>query len=136
MNPIKSIIESMIEPVTGLISEFIEDKDKAAQLAHEISTMAANQSHAIAIAQISLNQTEAATGSLWNGGWRPFIGWTCGIALASNFVITPYFAPILMVHYGYTMPVLDMSVMMPLLLGMLGLAGMRSWDKKQGVAKE
>lgn len=134
MSVVGKIVEGMIAPVTGLISEYIEDKDKAAELAYKVSTLAATQSHEIALAQIEVNKTEAASGSLWNGGWRPAAGWTCVLALFNNFVMVPYAAPFFLTHMGYQMPILDLAVMLPVLFGMLGLGTMRTLEKTKGVA--
>ena len=76
------MLQSLIGPVTGLLDKFIEDKDQKAMLAHELATMADKQANSIALAQIEVNKMEAASGSIFKGGWRPFIGWVCGIAFA------------------------------------------------------
>ena len=76
------MLEALIGPVTGLLDKFIEDKDQNARLAHEIATMAEKYAHENALAQIEVNKTEAASRNPFVAGWRPFIGWTCGIALA------------------------------------------------------
>ena len=86
-------------------------------------------------AQIGVNNTEATTGSLYIAGWRPFIGWICGSALAYKFVCAPLLMALL-AFYGHPvqLPVLDFSEMMTVLLGMLGLGGMRTFEKLKGVA--
>tara|TARA_R110000851_G_scaffold40320_2_gene101737 strand:- start:2038 stop:2433 length:396 start_codon:yes stop_codon:yes gene_type:complete len=123
------IVSSLISPVTELIGKVIPDKDKAADLAYKISTLAATQSHAIALAQIGVNKAEAESGSVFKGGWRPAAGWTCVGALANNYIIVPY-----AVSFGLEVPVLDLGQLTPILLGMLGLSYNRSQDKKAGVA--
>lgn len=135
MNPFTSIVGALIAPVTGLISEAIEDKDKAAQLAFEISTLAANQAHAEVLAQLAVNQAEASSGSMWVGGWRPGCGWVCVAAMALNFIIIPMFGPVIEAYTAVSMAPLAMGEMMPILLGMLGLGTMRTFEKQQGVAK-
>ncbi len=117
--------------IQTVVEKFIPDKDKANELAHEVATLAENHSHEIAKRQIEVNQQEAAHKSLFVAGWRPFIGWTCGIAMANNFVLMPYFAAFL----GLNVPVLDMGEMMPVLMGMLGLGAYRSYEKVKGVAR-
>ena len=69
-------------------------------------------------------------------GWRPFIGWTCGVALAYTYVMQPILVFIL-AQSGYLvqLPIMDLTVMMPVLLGMLGLGGLRSFEKFKGVSK-
>jgi len=117
--------------IQTVIEKFIPDKDKANELAHEVATLAENHSHEIAKRQIEVNQQEAAHKSLFVAGWRPFIGWTCGIAMANNFVLMPYLAA----FFSLDVPVLDMGEMMPVLMGMLGLGAYRSYEKVKGVAR-
>jgi hypothetical protein len=88
--------------------------------------MAATQAHGVAIAQIEVNKQEAAHKNLFVAGWRPFIGWTCGLAMFNNFVLASYIAIVPM----------DLALMMPVLMGMLGLGAMRSYEKVQGVSRE
>ena len=117
-----SLLGSLVEPVTGLLDKFIEDKDQKAKLAHELATMADKHAQALALAQIKVNQEEAK-GNWFQSSWRPLIGWICGLSLAINYLISPICA-----GFGILIPQADMAVMMPLLLGMLGIAGMRSVD--------
>ena len=116
-------ITSLIAPATKLIGKFVKDKTKQMELAHEISTMAEKHSQELALAQIKLN-TEEAKGNWFQSSWRPLIGWVCSISLMVNYLISPICA-----GFGITIPQADMSIMMPLLLGMLGIGGLRSLDK-------
>ena len=83
------LVETLVGPVSGILDKFIEDKDQKAKLAHEIATMSDNHAQQLALAQVSLNKAEAESGSIFKGGWRPFIGWVCGIAFAYHFVLQP-----------------------------------------------
>ena len=127
----------LIGPVTGLVSEFIEDKDQANKLAHEISTLAEKQAHAEIMAQAEVNKTEAAHKSLFVAGWRPAVGWVCALGMASNFLIVP-FANFGLALAGMTqeLPMVELETMMPVLMGMLGLGAMRSYEKTKGVSRE
>ena len=136
MNPITSLLSTLVEPITSLISEFVVDKDKAAEIAYRISTLAATQAHEQALGQLEVNKAEAATGSMFVGGWRPAVGWCCVAAMAVNFIVTPLFGPAIEAYTVVKMVPLDMSEMMPILLGLLGLGGMRSYEKAQGVARK
>tara|TARA_E500000318_G_scaffold102131_1_gene106208 strand:+ start:484 stop:882 length:399 start_codon:yes stop_codon:yes gene_type:complete len=118
-----SLLTTLVGPVTGLLDKFIEDKDQKAALAHEIATMGEKHAKELALAQIKVNQEEAK-GNWFQSSWRPLIGWICGLSLAINYLVSPICA-----GFGVIIPQADMSVMMPLLLGMLGIAGMRSVDK-------
>ena len=131
------MLGALIGPVTGLLDKFIEDKDQKNALAHEIATMSERHAQEIAMAQIEVNKAEAASSSVFKGGWRPFIGWVCGFAFAYHFILQP----ILLfgtAAAGVSLPPLpefDMSQMMPVLLGMLGLGGLRTYEKRTGVSK-
>ena len=131
------MLGALIGPVTGLLDKFIEDKDQKNALAHEIATMSERHAQQLAMAQIEVNKAEASSGSVFKGGWRPFIGWVCGFAFAYHFILQP----ILLfgtAAAGVSLPPLpefDMSQMMPVLLGMLGLGGLRTYEKKTGVSK-
>ena len=131
------MLQALIGPVSGLLDKFVEDKDQKNALAHEIATMSEKHAQQLAMSQIEVNKAEAASGSLFKGGWRPFIGWVCGFAFAYHFILQP----ILLfgtAAAGVSLPPLpefDMSQMMPVLLGMLGLGGLRTYEKKTGVSK-
>ena len=131
------MLQALIGPVTGLLDKVIEDKDQKAKLAHEIATLAERQAHEASMAQILTNREEAKHKSIWVSGWRPFIGWTCGVALAYHFVLAEIikFGVAL---YGATIPELptfDMDSLMTVLLGMLGLGGLRTYEKQKGLTK-
>jgi hypothetical protein len=124
-----SIISSLIGPATEIVGKFVQDKDKAAQLAHDIATMADRHSQEAMLAQIAVNTAEAK-GNWFQASWRPLCGYVCVLGLMVNFLISPICA-----GFGFVIPQADMSVMMPVLTGMLGLAGMRSFEKVKKVSK-
>lgn len=128
------MINLLIPAVSGLLDKFIEDKDEKSKLAHEIATLAERQAHELAIQQIKVNQEEAKHVSIFIAGWRPFIGWTCGVALAYHFIIQP----LLVFAFAVTgqpveLPTFDMGSLMTVLMGMLGLGGLRTFEKFKGV---
>jgi hypothetical protein len=131
------MLQSLIGPVTGLLDKFIEDKDQKAMLAHELATMADKQANSIALAQIEVNKMEAASGSIFKGGWRPFIGWVCGIAFAYHFILQP------LIIFGVSvagidvpeLPEFDMSTLLTVLGGLLGLGTLRTYEKSKGLSK-
>lgn len=131
------MLQALIGPVTGLLDKFVEDKDQKNALAHEIATLAEKQAHEAAMAQVATNQAEAKHRSVFVAGWRPFVGWTCGVALAYHFVLAP------LILFGVNvagveipeLPAFDMDSLMTVLLGMLGLGGLRTYEKKQGITK-
>lgn len=131
------MIELLVGPISALLSRIIPDKSERDRLAHEIATMADRQAHEQVMAQIEVNKIEAAHKSLYVAGARPFILWTCGISMAFNYVGLPLIETF-SVLYGTPLVLnpLDLEVMMPVLLGMLGLGGMRTYEKRHGVARE
>ena len=118
-----SIVASLVGPVTGLLDKFIEDKDQKNALAHEISTMSERHAQQIALEQIEVLKLDAK-GNWFQSSWRPLAGYVSVLGMAVNFLVSPIAA-----GFGVVIPQADMSVMMPLLLGMLGIGGMRSFDK-------
>ncbi len=132
-----SVFTSLIGPVTGLLDKFVEDKDQKAKLAHEIATMGQKHSQEALLAQLEINKAEAASGSIFKGGWRPFVGWTCGIAFAYHFVLQP----LLIFIFAYSgletpdLPQFDISTLLPVLGGMLGIGGLRTYEKQKGLTK-
>lgn len=132
-----NLVASLIPSVTGILDKVVEDKDQKAKLAHEIATLAEKQAHDAAMAQVEVNKAEAKHRSIFVAGWRPFIGWVCGIALAYHFVL----APLIVFGVAWSgaaipeIPAFDMDSLMTVLLGMLGLGGMRSFEKAKGLTK-
>ena len=131
------MLEQLIGPVTGLLDKFIEDKDKKNAIAFELSTMPQKHAQELAKAQIEVNKAEAQHRSLFVSGWRPAVGWTCCIGLASNYLFIPLanFA-LALADSAVKVPVLDLSTMMPVLMGMLGLGAMRTVEKMKGVQRD
>lgn len=130
------MLELLINPVTKLLDKFIPDADEKAKLAHEIATLAERQAHETALAQIKVNQEEAKHKSTFVSGWRPFIGWTSGVALAYHFILQPLLVFILTATgQPVELPSFDMGSLMTVLMGMLGLGGLRTFEKYKGVSK-
>jgi len=127
------MIDKFIDPVAKILNKFIADKDLKEKLQHELlmSIQDAN------LAQIKVNQQEAAHKSIFVAGWRPFIGWVCGVSLAYHFILAPLIEWILVLS-GNTLdlPEFDFSQLSTIVMGMLGLAGARSYEKTKGVSRE
>ncbi len=125
-----SLVASLVGPVTGLLDKFIEDKDQKAMLAHKISTMSEEHHQDLMKAQIEVNKVEAASSNLFVSGWRPFIGWTCGLGMFGNFITIPFSNFVLaLAGMDIVIPLVPLETMMPVLMGMLGLGAMRSFEK-------
>ena len=117
--PKLNMVANIIDKVAGHVDKFTLDKEEKAQLIQEINK-----------AQIEVNKIEAGQTNLFVSGWRPFVGWTCGIALCYHFVLQPFLMFVLSsTGNPMELPVFDMSTLTTVLLGMLGLGGMRSLEK-------
>lgn len=123
------MLQALIGPVAGLLDKVVPDKDVAAKLAHEIATMSEKHAQELSIAQLAVNKEEAK-GNWFQSSWRPAVAWVCVIGMAINFLVSPLLSPL-----GIVVPQADTSVMMPVLMGMLGLGGLRSFEKTKGVTK-
>ena len=131
------MLQALIGPATELIGKFVEDKDQKNKLAHEIATMAERHAQELAKGQLAINAEEAKSRNIFVAGWRPFVGWTCGLALFAHFILFPS-ADVITAYLGYetpTYPAFDMDTLMTVLLGMLGLGGMRSFEKYKKLTK-
>lgn len=132
------MIEALIAPVTSLLDKFIPDADERNRLAHEIATMSERHAHELAKGQIEINKISAAHKSMFVAGWRPFVGWSCGVAMAWHFVGQPI-AVFVIAYAGVEtppLPVFEMESLLTVLLGMLGLGSLRTYEKTKQVARE
>lgn len=127
-------IGSIIESVGKVAGDLITTDKEKMQL--EIENRKLDQ--ALDLAQIEVNKIEAASSSLFTSGWRPYIGWGCGTAFLYSAMFEPIMRFVAQVVFDYKgpFPQLDTNLTMQVLLGMLGLAGMRSYEKSKGVANK
>lgn len=126
------MIEALIKPVARILDKFIVDKDLKEKLEHEIKLEIQKAN----IAQIEVNKAEALHRTVFVAGWRPFIGWTCGLALSYHFILQPIIVFAMSANgVAYDLPEFDMGSLMTIILGMLGLGGMRSFEKFKGLTR-
>jgi len=126
---------SLIPVVGTLLDKLIPDPQAAADAKLKVIEMAQKGELAyldadlrLALAQLEINKVEAGT-DLFRGGWRPFVGWICALGLGIQFIIAPFFT-----FFGNApFPQLDMSTLMTLLFGMLGLGTLRTQEKINGI---
>ena len=116
----------LIGNVAKILNKSILDKDLKAELEAELM-MAINE---VDKAQLKLNLQDSKSSNWFQSMWRPFIAWTCCLGFVLNFLISPILVP-----FGIIVPQADTSVMLPVLMGMLGLGTMRTYEKKIGVNK-
>ena len=120
------MLPALIGTVTGLLDKFIPDADQKAKLAHDIATMSEKHAQEIALAQIKVNEAEAK-GNWFQSSWRPATAWVCVLGFLVNFLVSPLCA-----GFGIIIPQADTATMLPVLMGMLGLAGMRTAERLKG----
>ena len=125
------LITTLLPAVTDIIGRFLPvDKEKRAEAEREIEAKLTTHLAKIDLAQLDVNKTEAASRSVFVSGWRPFIGWTCGVALAYTYVVQPILVfGLAQSGYLIELPRMNLGELMPVLMGMLGLGGLRSWEK-------
>jgi len=117
--PKLNVVASIIDKVAGHVDKFTLDKEEKAQLIQEINK-----------AQIEVNKVEAGSTNLLVSGWRPFVGWTCGVALCYHFVLQPFLMFVLLsIGNPMELPVFHMETLTTVLMGMLGLGGLRTYEK-------
>jgi len=133
----------VVDKALDMVDKLIPDKTKANELKMQLETLRVTQDHELemaenqlAQAQIEVNKAEATNPSIFVSGWRPFIGWVCGTGIAYAFIIHPMalFAASFTTVDLSRMPSLDVGTLMSLVLSMLGIAGLRTVEKTQGVA--
>ena len=134
---IQALLPSILPAVTDVIGRFLpEDKEAKAKAEREIEAKLTTHLAKIDLAQLDINKTEAAHRSVFVSGWRPFIGWSCGVALAWSYVVTPILTFVLaQTGYLVELPSMNLGEMMPVLMGMLGLGGLRTFEKFKKVSK-
>ena len=114
------------------------DLVKLKELDYEFQKSMAEIGIKLDMAQIGVNTEEAKSASVFVAGWRPFVGWVGAFGLAYVAIIEPIarFSALVGFHYQGAFPVIDTSITMQVLMGILGLGAMRSIDKKNGVASK
>lgn len=142
MMPYAEVLAAPLIKIVGDVMNRILPREKmsekeAADLEQAITLQVLQADWQTVAGQLAANVEEAKHESVFVSGWRPFIGWVCGSAFAYHFVIQP-FAIFGVALYGAqlpALPTLDTGTLMPVLMGMLGLGTMRSFEKYQGVSK-
>ena len=124
---------NIVQGVSDAVDKFVQTPDEKA--AQELKLKAMDMQ--VIAKQLEVNAAEAAHRSVFVAGWRPFIGWVCGVVIAWTFIVLP------LVEWGTRIwapgtplpPALDLTELWPVIVGMLGLGAARTYEKKQGVSK-
>jgi hypothetical protein len=135
----KSPIGDIAKEIGGVVDDLHYSGEEKAKMKLKFAEIISKAN----LAQMDVNKQEAKNGVLFVSGWRPFVGWTCGCALAWTFVLSPILQSVVFYVAEFSgqiidlsgLPTFDLSVMMPVLLGMLGLGGLRTYEKVNGAAR-
>ncbi|AUR93137.1 holin [Vibrio phage 1.183.O._10N.286.48.B7] len=133
LDPISAALElgtSVINKIWPDPVKQAEEQRKLQELAQKGSLEELNAEVKLLISQVDLNKVEAAHKSIFVAGWRPFVGWVCGFGLLYNVILAPF------LDIWLTVPEVKTDLLYPVLLGMLGLGGMRSFEKVKRVSRE
>jgi hypothetical protein len=134
---IGDLLKGAIGPIVDGFLKFIPDKNARAEAKEQMETQMLAAMTSLVQGQLAINQKEAEHGSIFVAGWRPAIGWICGIALGWNYIIQPIISWAAFAS-GVDLvdaPRLDTGELTTILLGMLGLGGLRTYEKRLGVAR-
>lgn len=117
-----------------LIDHFFPDPTKKAEALLELEKLHQSGDLAVMTGQLDINKIEAGSPNLFIAGWRPFVGWVCGFGFAVQFVVAPTLTWLSsVIGHSLTFPSLDTGTLTTLLLGLLGMGGMRMYEKLQNV---
>ena len=137
MGPLAALIPGLLPVLGEILDRISPDKAGAAKARLDMEAKLLEAATAQAGQQAAINQVEASSSSIFVAGWRPFIGWVCGAGLAWAFIVAPL-ASWLMIALGVkqTMPHLEIEHLLELVVAMLGLGGLRTFEKLKGVARQ
>lgn len=132
-------VGAVTEGLFGIIDDLVTTDDERAEAKRKLLEMDMQER----LAQLAVNAREAGHRSVFVAGWRPFIGWVCGVALAYHFILQPLLVnSVIVLGRMYELPVtatdfppMELGSLQTVLLGMLGLGGLRTFEKFKGIAK-
>jgi len=125
-----SILGSLLGPATELLDKVIPDADEKNRIAFELSTLAERHAAELAKGQLEVNKVEAAHPSVFVSGWRPALGWVCTLGLFYNVIVAN------VLGIWVDVPEVDTTLLVPVMMGMLGIGAMRTVEKVKGVSRE
>ena len=134
---IPAVITALVPALGTLIDRLIPDRAAAERAKADMEAALIKASNEAALAQVEVNKIEAGHSSVFVAGWRPAIGWVCAAALAWAFIVGPV-ATWGMAVFGVreTLPAIGTDNLFELVLAMLGLGGLRTFEKMRGVARQ
>ena len=133
---IPAIVTALVPALGTLVDRLIPDRAAAEKAKAEMEAALVKASNEAALAQVEVNKIEAGHSSVFVAGWRPAIGWVCAAGLAWAFVVAPVASWALMVlGIKAELPAIQFDHLFELVLAMLGIGGLRTFEKLRGVAR-
>jgi len=130
------IITALLPALGTLVDRLIPDRAAAEKAKAEMEMQLVNAANEAALAQVEVNKIEAGHSSVFVAGWRPSIGWVCAAGLAWAFVLAPVASWALVVlSIRAELPAIHTDYLLELVLAMLGIGGLRTFEKLRGVAR-
>ena len=130
------MISALLPIIGSVLDKVIPDNNAKEQAKQQIEKALIDNAAKINITQAETNKIEASHRSVFVSGWRPFLGWCSGLGFAWVFVVSPVAQWVLALQgINLVLPQLQTDVLMELTLAMLGLAGLRTWEKSKGLTK-
>ena len=129
-------LASLVGPIVNKFVDRIPDGNERARAKESLERELVEAANSAMLAQTEINAVEAQHKSIIVAGWRPFIGWVCGVGIAWSMVVQPV-AQWAMIAWGdgTELPTIDTSYLMELVTAMLGMSGLRTFEKMRGVAR-
>lgn len=130
------MINAILPIIGSVLDKLIPDNNAKEQAKQQIEKALIDNAAQINLTQAETNKIEASHRSVFVSGWRPFLGWCSGLGFAWVFVVSPVAQWVLALQgINLVLPQLQTDVLMELTLAMLGLAGLRTWEKSKGLTK-
>ena len=126
----------LVGPIVNKFVDRIPNGNERARAKEALEKELVDAANSVMLAQTEINAAEAQHKSIFVAGWRPFIGWVCGVGIAWSMVVQPM-AQWAMIAWGdgTELPTIDTSYLMELVTAMLGMSGLRTFEKMRGVAR-
>jgi hypothetical protein len=125
-------LDDAIAAALKVLDKFIPDPATKVQAENELRDAMLRWDES----QSKINEIEAAHANVFVAGWRPFIGWTCGAAFAYHYVLQPILLFVVaLLGISPTLPAFSMESLLTVLLGLLGLGGLRTYEKYRGLTR-
>jgi len=133
--PLLALLPSLLPALSEVLDRVIPDQASAAKAKLEMEARLLEAATTQASQQAEINKVEASHQSIFVSGWRPYIGWVCGMAIAWAFLLAPMLSWLLpVVGVVAVVPPLQTEFLLELVFAMLGLGGLRTFEKLKGVA--